>query len=102
MLQLEQNIIDITFKIQNEFSELSKYISEIPQNNSEDEQINLKSLEDYNNSLQDILEKYGNTHGKGWNEKDFKNIKIDVEASDKMTDNEKDAFVKNYFEKHSA
>ena len=32
----------------------------------------------------------------------FKDIKIDVEASDKMTDNEKDAFVKNYFEKHSA
>ena len=28
----------------------------------------------------------------------FKNIQIDIEAADKMTDNEKDAFVKNYFE----
>ena len=28
----------------------------------------------------------------------FKDIKIDIEPSDKMTDNEKDAFVKNHFE----
>ncbi|MEH6765724.1 MAG: hypothetical protein V7655_14565 [Aequorivita antarctica] len=28
----------------------------------------------------------------------FKDIKIDVEAADKMTDNEKNAFVKNHFE----
>ena len=27
----------------------------------------------------------------------FKNIKIDIEPADKMTDNEKDAFVKNHF-----
>jgi stalled ribosome rescue protein Dom34 len=27
----------------------------------------------------------------------FKNIQIDVEAADKMTNNEKDAFVKNHF-----
>ena len=29
----------------------------------------------------------------------FNNIKIDVESADKMTDNEKDAFVKNHFKK---
>jgi len=29
----------------------------------------------------------------------FKDIKIDIEPADKMTDNEKDAFVKSYFEK---
>lgn len=29
----------------------------------------------------------------------FKDIKIDVEPADKMSDNEKDAFVKNHFEK---
>lgn len=29
----------------------------------------------------------------------FKNIKIEVEAADKMTDNEKEAFVKNHFGK---
>ena len=28
----------------------------------------------------------------------FKDIKIDIEPADKMTDNEKDAFVKNHFE----
>lgn len=28
----------------------------------------------------------------------FKNIQIDIEAADKMTDNEKDAFVKKFFE----
>jgi peptide subunit release factor 1 (eRF1) len=28
----------------------------------------------------------------------FKDIKIDIETADKMTDNEKDAFVKNHFE----
>uniref|UniRef100_UPI0040480D79 hypothetical protein n=1 Tax=Flavobacterium sp. TaxID=239 RepID=UPI0040480D79 len=28
----------------------------------------------------------------------FKNIQIDIEAADKMTDNEKDAFVKSFFE----
>ncbi|WP_320814755.1 hypothetical protein [Flavobacterium sp.] len=28
----------------------------------------------------------------------FKGIQIDIEAADKMTDNEKDAFVKSYFE----
>ena len=29
----------------------------------------------------------------------FNNTKIDVESADKMTDNEKDAFVKNHFKK---
>jgi stalled ribosome rescue protein Dom34 len=29
----------------------------------------------------------------------FKDIKIDVESTDKMTDNEKDAFVKNHFDR---
>lgn len=28
----------------------------------------------------------------------FRDIKIDVESADKMTDNEKGAFVRNYFE----
>jgi len=28
----------------------------------------------------------------------FKDVKIDIESADKMTDNEKDAFVRNHFE----
>ena len=31
----------------------------------------------------------------------FKNIKIDIETADKMTDNEKDAFVKNHFKAYA-
>jgi hypothetical protein len=62
--ELEQSIIKTTTIIQQEYPELTQFIIEMPQNNSGDEQINLKSLEDYHNSLQDILEKYGNTHGK--------------------------------------
>ncbi len=31
----------------------------------------------------------------------FKNIKIDVESADKMTDHQKNAFVKNYFNKQN-
>lgn len=31
----------------------------------------------------------------------FKDIQIDIETADKMTDNQQDAFVKNHFEKHS-
>lgn len=32
----------------------------------------------------------------------FKDIKIDVESADKMTDPEKDAYVKNHFKKHTS
>ena len=60
--ELEQSIIKITTTIQQDYPELTKFISEMPDNNSEDEQVNLKSLENYNNSLQDILDKYANTH----------------------------------------
>jgi len=48
---------------------------------------------------------FGPTHAKSelhnYLKKDlhFKDIKIDVESTDKMTDNEKDAFVKNHFKK---
>ncbi|MGM5470327.1 hypothetical protein ACS386_08615 [Flavobacteriaceae bacterium LMO-SS05] len=46
---------------------------------------------------------FGPTHAKvelhNYLKKDlhFKDIKIDIESADKMTDNEKDAFVKNHF-----
>ena len=46
---------------------------------------------------------FGPTHAKSelhnYLKKDlhFKDIKIDVESTDKMTDNEKDAYVKNHF-----
>ncbi len=62
ILEIEQNIISITTRIQMEFPELSKYIVEMPTNNSENEEINFKNLYDYYLSLEDIITKYAVTH----------------------------------------
>lgn len=59
---LEQSILKLTTTIQVEYPELAQFITEMPQNNSENEEVTLKSLEDYRNSLKDILVKYGTTH----------------------------------------
>ena len=61
-IELEQGIIKFTTKIQTEFPELSKYIIEIPNNNSENEEVNIKSLTDYYSSLKNILYEYAKTH----------------------------------------
>jgi hypothetical protein len=59
---LQQSIIKITTTIKQEYPELSKFIVEMPMNNSENEEVNFKSLEDYYNSLKNILNKYAKTH----------------------------------------
>ncbi|MFT4848396.1 MAG: hypothetical protein ACI83B_000927 [Sediminicola sp.] len=61
-IELENNIINITARIHEEFPELSKYINEIPINNSEEDKINTKNLESYYHSLKEILTKYAKTH----------------------------------------
>jgi hypothetical protein len=61
-IQLEQNIIKITTTIKQEYPELSKFIIEMPENNSESEEVTIKSLEEYYNSLEDLLNKYAKTH----------------------------------------
>lgn len=61
-MQLEQNIIKITTTIKQEYPELSKFIIEMPENNSESEEVTIKSLEEYYNSLEDLLNKYAKTH----------------------------------------
>ena len=61
-IELEQNIISITAKIHKEFPELSKHITEIPVNNSEEDEINIKNLEAYYNSLNEIVSKYAKAH----------------------------------------
>ncbi|AUC84634.1 hypothetical protein CW731_04670 [Polaribacter sp. ALD11] len=63
-IELEQNIISITAKIHNEFPELSKYIIEIPMNDSKEDEVDIKNLEDYYNSLKEIVSNYANTHNK--------------------------------------
>ncbi|WP_445955384.1 hypothetical protein [Yeosuana sp.] len=54
--ELEQDIINITTKINTEFPELSKYISEIPENVSEinTDGIGAKNLKEYYNSLEEL------------------------------------------------
>ncbi|WP_320814752.1 hypothetical protein [Flavobacterium sp.] len=61
---LQQSIIKITTTIKQEYPELSKFIVEMPMNNSENEEVNFKSLEGYYNSLKNILNKYAKTHDK--------------------------------------
>jgi hypothetical protein len=61
--ELNAEIIKKTLMIQEKFPELSKYIEEmpitIPTNNPE---INIKNLVDYNNSLENLIEKYAENH----------------------------------------
>tara|TARA_B100000809_G_C15140796_1_gene533236 strand:- start:7810 stop:8010 length:201 start_codon:yes stop_codon:yes gene_type:complete len=60
-IELEQNIISITSKIHSEFPELSKYIIELPINDSEEHEVNHKNLNDYYHSLEEIVRKYTST-----------------------------------------
>lgn len=61
---LEQKIIEITMKIHREFPELSKYISEMPENFSEKvgPQISTNNFKTYHNSLEEVLNEYAKTH----------------------------------------
>ena len=62
--ELEKDIVNITMKMQKEFPELSKYIKEMPSDFSGkgDDEINIKSLKEYHNSLVEMFEKYSKTH----------------------------------------
>ena len=62
--ELEQRIISITGKIHKEFPELVKYITEIPIHISAEAEGNIKNLEDYYSSLEEIINKYSKTHKK--------------------------------------
>jgi hypothetical protein len=63
-IELEKNILDIIMKIHIEFPELSKYISEMPDNNLSinTNQIDKLSFEKYWNSLYIVLSEYAKTH----------------------------------------
>jgi len=62
--ELEKDITNITTKIHQEFPELSKYIIEMPENFSEKDnaQVGAKSLQEYYNSLEEVLAEYAKTH----------------------------------------
>ena len=62
--ELGRDIFGITMKIHEEFPELSKYISEIPKNDSgiEPSKMNLENFKEYYNSLAELLSEYSKTH----------------------------------------
>ena len=63
-IEWEQDIINITMRIHQEFPELSKYIEEVPLDVSgkDKEVINIKTLKAYYNSLEEMLVEYSKTH----------------------------------------
>lgn len=63
-IEIELKIIALTAKIQQEYPELAKFIPEMRDNNSEQEEVNLKNLEAYHNSLHELVTNYAKTqHG---------------------------------------
>lgn len=62
--ELNDAILKITLKIQNDYPELSKYLSEIPVTipNISNPEINNKALTNYYESLENIVEKYIPNH----------------------------------------
>jgi len=61
-IELEQNILTITSTIYNKFPELTKYITEMPEQIKVGDEINIKNLQDYYDSLQNIVNKYAQAH----------------------------------------
>lgn len=62
--ELNENIVKITMTIRNEFPELMKFLNEMPVTipNSENPTINCKILQDYFDTLVDLLQKYAPNH----------------------------------------
>lgn len=62
--ELNENILKITTTIRNEFPELIKYLNEMPETipNKKLPQINIDSLQEYYDSLLDILWDYAPNH----------------------------------------
>ena len=62
--EINDAILKITMKIRNDYPELSKYLSEMPVTIPDDSNpdINIKILQDYYESLENILQKYIPNH----------------------------------------
>lgn len=61
-VELDKEIIDTITKINNDFPELSKYISEMPVETDENDEVHCENLENYLISLEDIVARYAKTH----------------------------------------
>jgi sugar-specific transcriptional regulator TrmB len=64
--KIEDAILKITMKIQKQYPELSKYLVEMPVTipDVQNPEINIKNLQDYYNSLVELLNKYAPNHEK--------------------------------------
>jgi len=64
--EILQDILDITMEISNKFPELTKFIKEMPLStpDKDDFEINNKDLEEYYNSLRELLTNYKEEQGK--------------------------------------
>lgn len=64
--ELNADILKITMLIQDKFPELSKYIAEMPVTipNISTPDINIKTLQDYYNSLEILMKDYAINHSK--------------------------------------
>ena len=62
--QLNNDILDFTMKMQQQFPELSKYVTEMPDAtpDSNDPEINKKRLQEYYDSLKALVNKYSTSH----------------------------------------
>jgi hypothetical protein len=62
--QLNQEILETTTMIRNEYPELIKYLEEVPLTIPVDDspETNIKALKDYAQSLKNIIIKYGIQH----------------------------------------
>lgn len=62
--ELNENILKITLTIRNEFPELMKFLNEMPDTIPDEKspEINNKILQDYYDSLLDLLRKYAPNH----------------------------------------
>lgn len=60
----EQDITNITTTIHQQFPELSKYLSEMPENGVEGKEISIKNLEDYHKYSKGLIAKDARTHHK--------------------------------------
>ena len=60
IMHYNKKILQVTLEIKGDYPELSKYIEEMPVTipNDADPQINLKSLDDYLDSLNELINKY--------------------------------------------
>jgi len=68
-IEWEHDIMNIINTIHQKFPELCKYMTEMPVEGSEKDGINVKNLEDYYHSLEEVVNKYAKTHNDMNNQK---------------------------------